>query len=208
MGELRDSKKRESRQRISDVATALFLERGFDAVTVDEIAGAARVSKVTVFNYFARKEDLFFDRGSEDYAMIRQTLAQRGRGVSSLQALQALVHRLVKEGHPLVAFDTGTLDFWRTAKESSPLRARARELRSEFERALSIMLQEGDERGAMSAPLVAGMLTAAWCVAFSSALRRRRAGSSVATARKDFLANLDAAFAILQRGTAGTAPRG
>lgn len=194
---LRESKKAETRQRISDIATGLFVARGFDAVTVDEIAAAARVSTVTVFNYFGRKEDLFFDRGSEDYDLARQALAQRGRGVSALGALQSLVHRLVEEANPLVSFDTVTMNFWRTAKESAALRARARELRAEFERALTTMLEEHHEP---AAPLVAGMLTSAWCVAFSSALRRRRTRTSAAAARQHFLAELDLAFGIVQRG--------
>lgn len=204
MGELRESKKRETRQRLSDIATELFLARGFDTVTVDEIAAAARVSKVTVFNYFARKEDLFFDRGSEDYELVRQALAQRGAAVSVIGALQSLVHRLVDEAHPLVKFDNITTGFWRTAKESPALRARARELRGEFERALSEMLQETVGRRDASAPLVAGMLTSAWCVAFSSALRRRQAGGSAAAARKEFLGSMDLAFEILRRGTRGS----
>src|ERR1700712_5361728 len=62
---LRERKKRETRQHLSDIATGLFYERGFDAVSVAEVADAAGVSKMTVFNYFPRKEDLFFDRGPE-----------------------------------------------------------------------------------------------------------------------------------------------
>lgn len=194
---LRESKKAETRQRISDIATGLFIARGFDAVTVDEIAAAARVSTVTVFNYFGRKEDLFFDRGTEDYAMIRQALAQRARGVSAIGALQSLVHRLVDEAHPLVAFDSGTRSFWRTARESPALRARARELRAEFEHALTTMLQEISGPRDASTPLIAAMLTAAWCTSFSRALRLR----SATAARREFLANLDLAFEIVQRGT-------
>lgn len=59
---LRERKKRETRQRISDEATMLFVARGFDEVTVAEIAKAAHVSAMTVFNHFPRKEDLFLDR--------------------------------------------------------------------------------------------------------------------------------------------------
>ncbi len=57
----RERKKQLTRQAISDVATRLFLERGFDAVTVAEIAAAADVAVQTVFNHFPTKEDLFFD---------------------------------------------------------------------------------------------------------------------------------------------------
>ena len=53
---LRERKKRQTRQYISDVATGLFMERGFDAVTVAEVADAADVSVNTVYNYFSTKE--------------------------------------------------------------------------------------------------------------------------------------------------------
>lgn len=78
---LRERKKRQTRQYISDVATGLFLERGFEAVTVAEIAEAANVSVNTVYNYFPAKEDLFFDRS----AGVADRLARwvRGRDVGS-----------------------------------------------------------------------------------------------------------------------------
>jgi len=59
---LRDRKKRRLRQRISDIATALFLADGFDSVSVARIAAVCDVSEQTVFNYFPTKESMFFDR--------------------------------------------------------------------------------------------------------------------------------------------------
>ena len=56
---LRERKKLATRRAISDIATGLFMERGFDNVTVAEVAEVANVAKMTVFNYFPRKEDLF-----------------------------------------------------------------------------------------------------------------------------------------------------
>ena len=58
----RSRKRLVTREGISVAATRLFLERGFDNVTVDEIAAAADVGRMTVFNHFPRKEDMFFDR--------------------------------------------------------------------------------------------------------------------------------------------------
>ena len=200
MGELRDRKKRETRERISDVATALFVQRGFDAVTVDEIAAAAQVSTVTVFNYFGRKEDLFFDRGEENDALVREALAARG-GEAPVPALRRFVHGLVKEAHPLVAFADVTTSFWRTAKESAALRGKARELRAEFERALAGMLQELAPKDA-AAPLVAAMLTAGWCTAFADVLRRPR--PTAAGSRREFLRRIDLAFDIVQQGIRGS----
>lgn len=66
---LRESKKRETRQLISDHATRLFIEQGFERTTIAEIAAAARVAKKTVTNYFPRKEDLALDhQGSSSRA--------------------------------------------------------------------------------------------------------------------------------------------
>src|SRR3954454_3914964 len=57
---LRERKKEQARRLIADTARGLFAERGFDAVTVAEVARAADVAEKTVFNYFATKEDLFY----------------------------------------------------------------------------------------------------------------------------------------------------
>ncbi|MGH8916994.1 MAG: TetR/AcrR family transcriptional regulator, partial [Actinomycetes bacterium] len=55
----------QTRARIAEVAAGLFVERGYDAVTVAEIARQAGVSSVTVFNHFPRKEDLYLDRADD-----------------------------------------------------------------------------------------------------------------------------------------------
>ncbi|MCS7483911.1 TetR/AcrR family transcriptional regulator [Umezawaea endophytica] len=60
---LRERKKRLMRQQLSDTATEMFIERGFDAVRVSEIAEACGVSEKTVFNYFPTKESLVLDLG-------------------------------------------------------------------------------------------------------------------------------------------------
>ena len=62
MSGLRERKKQQTRQLIADTARELFAERGFEAVTVSDIARAADVSAQTVFNYFPTKEDLFYSR--------------------------------------------------------------------------------------------------------------------------------------------------
>jgi AcrR family transcriptional regulator len=74
---LRERKKRETRQQISDVASAMFAQRGFDAVTISQVAQAAGVAKMTVTNYFPRKEDLVFDRAGAVVASLAAAVTAR-----------------------------------------------------------------------------------------------------------------------------------
>jgi hypothetical protein len=83
---LRERKKARTRQAISDVATRLFVERGFDAVTVADVAEAADVSVKTVFNHFGSKEELFLDREPAVHATIVAAVTDRPPGRSTGRA--------------------------------------------------------------------------------------------------------------------------
>src|ERR1700745_2008338 len=86
---LRERKKRLMRQRLSDTATAMFLERGFDAVRVAEVADACGVAGETVFNYFPVKEALIMDRLEGTLAALRDELAERS--VAPVDAVVAVL---------------------------------------------------------------------------------------------------------------------
>jgi AcrR family transcriptional regulator len=75
---LRERKKRLMRQQLSDTATLMFMERGFDEVRVTEIAEACGVSEKTVFNYFPTKESLILDRLESMMASLKSGLTQPG----------------------------------------------------------------------------------------------------------------------------------
>src|SRR6476659_10960290 len=75
---LRKRKKRLMRQQLSDTATQMFMERGFDAVRVTEIAKACGGSEKTVFNYFPTKESLILDRLESTMASLKSGLTQPG----------------------------------------------------------------------------------------------------------------------------------
>lgn len=196
----RTRKRLATRQGISDTATRLFLERGFDAVTIDDIAAAADVGRMTVFNHFPRKEDMFFDRDEEIQAMAFEAIRKRGAGVSPIEAIRRLAHDLVARDHEFVMLSEDTSWFVRTAMASAALKARAREMRDDFTRALALVLADtGNEpAGDPNAHLAAGLIVATWNVAFSEAQslfdRTRDAGE----AKRCFLA-------VVDRGATGAA---
>jgi AcrR family transcriptional regulator len=81
---LRERKKQLMRQQLSDTATEMFMDRGFDAVRVADVAEACGVSEKTVYNYFPTKESLLLDRWGTTMASLRTGLADPD--VSPIQA--------------------------------------------------------------------------------------------------------------------------
>ncbi|SDW91646.1 transcriptional regulator, TetR family [Saccharopolyspora shandongensis] len=94
---LRERKKRRTRQRITEAAMGLFVERGFEHVTITEVAEAAEVSANTVYNYFPTKEDLVLppDEASPQRLadMVRQRRAGESAADAILRELREEVHR-------------------------------------------------------------------------------------------------------------------
>src|SRR6202042_3683576 len=84
----RSQKRLATRQVMADAATRLFLERGFEIVTAGEMAEAADFGRMTVFNYFPRKEDLFFDRDGEVRETVQQALRRRDLSISPIERLR------------------------------------------------------------------------------------------------------------------------
>jgi AcrR family transcriptional regulator len=101
---LREHKKRLMRQQLSDTATLMFMERGFDEVRVTEIAEACGVSEKTVFNYFPTKESLILDRLESMMASLRSGLNQPGAEPAEA-ALQILNQELTAMTSWLAAQD-------------------------------------------------------------------------------------------------------
>jgi AcrR family transcriptional regulator len=94
LGGLRERKKRMMRQQLSDTATRLFMEHGFDAVRVADVAEECGVSAATVFNYFQTKEALVLDRLEETMASLPNGLA--APGLTPIEAaLDMLAHELM-----------------------------------------------------------------------------------------------------------------
>ena len=189
--DLRSRKRLATRAAISNAATRLFLERGFEAVTVDEIAAAADVGRMTVFNHFPRKEDMFFDRDEEARGLIRDAL--RATDVDPVEALRRLAHRLADERSPTVNFSAGSRGFVETIARSPTLQSRARAIRDEIADLVAVALAErrGRDAGDPDACLAAGLLVATWTVALVQAHGLYRDEGDEARARERFLALVD-----------------
>ncbi|TMK73876.1 MAG: helix-turn-helix transcriptional regulator, partial [Actinobacteria bacterium] len=107
---LRERKKQQTQLQIAETARRLFFERGFDAVTVADVAREVDVSVGTVFNYFPTKEDLFYS-GME---VFEERLIEAVRNRPAGESVLAAFRRVVLEGIPRLATDE-TADVIRTA---------------------------------------------------------------------------------------------
>ena len=196
---LRERKKREARQHISDVATRLFAQRGFEAVTIAEIAETAGVAKATVTNYFPRKEDLLLDLQAEAEQLLVEAIRARPPGQPVVEAVRDLMHRLLAQRHALSASGPGMVWFGRLVVDSPALLSRAREQREHLESAVARQLTEetGDP---VRADLVARLLLAAATTVVVTALRRLIAGEPATTVTTDQEQVIDQAFDLLAAG--------
>ncbi|WP_037314026.1 TetR/AcrR family transcriptional regulator [Amycolatopsis orientalis] len=175
---LRELKKQETRQLISDHATALFIEKGFEETTIAEIAAAARVAKKTVTNYFARKEDLALDQHEEFTNGLANAVAARRAGESALAALRRTFLDAVAAHSPVIGF-TGPA-FAKMVLESPTLTARLRELHDLREAALADLLatETGAAADDVTPVMAAAELNAIDRVLFREVLRRSHAGEN------------------------------
>ncbi|MFI6595663.1 TetR/AcrR family transcriptional regulator [Nonomuraea sp. NPDC050536] len=194
---LRERKKAETRQRISDQGSLLFYERGFDNVTISEIAEAADVSKVTVFNYFPRKEDIFLDRVPELIDILTGTIRERPAGETVLGALRRMLLGHVATGHPLAGIEDHYRYFWRVVLDSPALRARAREVADEVEAVLAALFSESGEDH--DPRLAAAFVVAAFRSTYQATAARMLAGESAADVHDDHVAAVNRAFDALER---------
>jgi AcrR family transcriptional regulator len=205
----RTRKRDETRRVIAEAAMRLFIERGFDDVTVAEVAEAADVSVNTVFNHFPTKEDLFF--GSQETA---------GMGLDRLAGDR-------KPGEPVIAFlrrylsesieqyrDTSRVradhEYWASRRQvlqdSPALQVRAAHHNRSSARSAEETLASALARDAGSGPndpiprLVASQALAFYATLFLEAESRRRAGESPEAIHDYLRSAAEAALRLLEHG--------
>lgn len=191
----RSRKRLAMRQNISDVASRLFVEHGFDKVTVDDIAVAADVSRMTVFNHFPRKEDMFFDLdelGREDLHRAFEEFDRDG-DLHPVEAVRLFVHQAVEERRPYTRFIPGSEQFVATVMASEALKARARAIRDELTATIADALSTGTDSSVPDASdnLAAALIMATLATAFMEGHRVFRVSHDSERATAAFLAVID-----------------
>ncbi|WP_405448119.1 TetR/AcrR family transcriptional regulator [Streptomyces achromogenes] len=193
MGEmgLRERKKQRMYQDVSDIAVRLFLERGFDAVSVAEVAAAAGISKPTLFRYFPAKEDLVLHRIADHETEAARVAAGAADPVAALgrHFLAGLDRRDPVTGlndHPEV------LAFHRLLYGTPSLAARAYAHQERSEAALAEALG-----GDLDARLAAGQIIAVQRVLALENWRRIAAGEPVERVAPEAVRAAERAFARL-----------
>jgi AcrR family transcriptional regulator len=191
----------QTRAKISQVATRLFLERGFDEVTVAEVAREAGVSSVTVFKHFPRKEDLLLDRQVDAADVLRAAVRNRAPGVDVVASLREATLRLLDERHGLSGVADGAVPFFRTVAASPALIARVREIGADLQRLLADELAR-DPAFDRDGPLLAAFFIAGYAtvlVQTANWLIERGDPDEVAADHRERLENL---FNALRNGVA------
>jgi AcrR family transcriptional regulator len=155
---LRERKRRQTRERLTRVAMALFLERGFEATTLDDIASAADISRRSFFHYFASKEDVVFAWQEESAAALIAAVAARPANESMLTAAENAISAMVRQLEPGEAMAMAQLK-----RDNPALQARDQVKYEKLERALAEALgkRAGHKTERLQARLVAMIATGA-----------------------------------------------
>jgi AcrR family transcriptional regulator len=203
---LRERKKLQTRQAIADTAMRLFLERGFEAVSISEIARAADVSDKTVFNYFPTKEDLFYSRLQTFEADLLDVLRQRGSGESYVAAFRRFLgaqRGLLAREDPQAQKELRTLI--RTITSSPALLVREEQILAGYSRSLaSLIARDTGARGDDVRPEVAASaMIGAHRVLIEYTRRRVLAGDDHKRIARGLRAQTEKALSLLDQGLAG-----
>jgi AcrR family transcriptional regulator len=197
---LREAKKLATRQQIAGVAMRLFVQRGFDHVTVAEVAAEAGVSEKTVFNYFPTKEDIFFDEVPARLLALADAIRNRPDDETVLHAL-----RRMQLGELPRLTSPGFVHFARALEESPTLLAREVDVMARFAQVIGELLQE-EGLSERDARIASSLLLSVHRQYFRAARRMALAGKQGPTAVRQLRADIARAYELLEGGLAAVLP--
>jgi AcrR family transcriptional regulator len=203
---LRERKKEQTRQLIAETAWRLFADRGFEQVTVAEVARQAQVAVATVFNYFPTKEDLFYSRLEVFGANLVDAVGTRAAGEPALVAFR---RHLLESGGLLTQVEAGdhqALERLRTVSRviaaSPALLARERQAIASTADALAALLaaETGAPADDLRPQAAANALLGVQRALLDYTRRRVLADEAPARLAADVRRLGDHAFALLEQG--------
>jgi AcrR family transcriptional regulator len=200
---LRERKKAQTRNAISDAARRLFLDRGFDAVTVADVAREADVAEKTVFNYFPAKEDLFYGRLEEFEEELLEAIRGRQRGETIIGAFREFV---TKQRGALQLEDPQATKQLRAVNrlitESPALLRREREVFGRYADSLARLIAKETRaaEGAVEPRVVASALIDVHRLLIDYVRERTLAGDAARDIARGVRAQARKAFALLEDG--------
>jgi AcrR family transcriptional regulator len=196
---LRERKKRATREAIAAAAMELFKERGFDSVTVAEVAEAADVSEKTVFNYFPAKEELVFHGGAARRAELIDMVRARPAGASIVEPFRrwTLNHLDLVESRPVKE----TVAVPRLVMDSKTLRDRLFLAWEQEATLLAPVIAEQTGEDDLLVPTIVAR-TLAWThrLVFRAAFTRVMAGESRRAVAADLREKANRAYDALEQG--------
>lgn len=193
---LRERKKERTRRRIEQAALELFAARGYDAVTVNEIAAAADVAKATLFTYFPTKESLVLEGvGDDDLAGV---VAGRAAGQSPLDALRAYCRALATRPGPESVDVAALVERIKVIAGSPALRAGAGGRQDRHRRALAEALAAVYPE--TEAALMAAQITASVLTLQETFFGRLASGMPLDAAAQALATDVELAFDLLEHG--------
>jgi AcrR family transcriptional regulator len=194
---LRERKKRETRRLLAEVATRLFAERGFEIVTVSDIASEVNVSEKTVFNYFETKEDLVLEGRMEVEADLLRAVRERRAGEPIIEAVRRHTLAVAARMNALPAERRNA--FRKILANTPSVHARMRELSQRSENELARLLAE--ETAKSESDPVASTVASVLCVLTRLAFGFV-GGECKRWKHSDVVSRINESFDLLARGLA------
>ncbi|MEV5332073.1 TetR/AcrR family transcriptional regulator [Streptomyces werraensis] len=192
---LRARKKQRTHDAIADAAVSLFLEHGFDRVSVNDVAAAAEISKPTLFRYFPTKEDLVLHRFKDHQGEAARVVRDRAPGVEPMTALHRHFRAALDRRDPVTGLNDHpeVVAFHRLVFGTPSLAGRLARYRLEDEEALADALGEGIEarlRAAQTLAVLQVLARANW--------QRIAGGRTAGDVHPEAVADADLAFGRLR----------
>jgi len=203
---LRERKRQQARDSITAAALDLFTERGFEQVTVREIAARADVSEATVFNHFPAKEDLVYSRLAAFEAGLVSAVRDRAPDQTLLDAFRGYLlgqRGLLGTSDPQASAALRSIS--RVIADSPALQARERQVYDDATRALAEVIADahGSRSGDIRPWVLANALTGVHRALVHQVRGDILAGTDARTVRLRARRQADRALALLEQGLAG-----